>query len=179
MIATSLTIDGPSSYRYPRGPGVGVEVGPPQLLEVGKGRIVHPGGPQPDVLVVALGTTLHPAVDAARTLQAEGIRAVVVDPRFVKPLDAELICDLAAQAGRVVTVEEGALQGGFGSAVLEALQDAKLYLPVERIGLPDVFVEHGNSEKQKARFGIDAVGIAAAARKVLGISTLKRGAQAG
>src|SRR5690606_23692314 len=90
MIATSLTIDGPSSYRYPRGPGVGVEVGPPQILEVGRGRIVQPAGPQPDVLVVALGTTVKPAVDAAKSLQAEGIRAVVVDPRFVKPLDTEL-----------------------------------------------------------------------------------------
>lgn len=178
MIATSLTIDGPSSYRFPRGAGVGVPLAPPQLLEVGRGRIVHPAGPKPDALVIALGTTVHPAIAAAKQLEAEGIRVTIMDPRFVKPLDTELICDLASQAGRVVTVEEGALQGGFGTAVLEALHENGLLLPVERVGLPDLFVPHGNAETQKAGFGIDPEGIAAAVKRVLGVVTLGKGARA-
>ncbi len=179
MIATSLVLDGPSSYRFPRGSATGVEIGAPQILEVGRGRIVLPSGPKPDALLLALGTTVQPAVAAAKALQTEGIRAVVVDPRFVKPLDTELICDLASQARHVVTVEEGCLQGGFGSAVLEALQDAGLQVPVERIGFPDVFVEHGSADKQKSRFGIDEVGIAAAVRRVLGLPAPGEGVQAG
>src|SRR5690606_8126976 len=118
MLETALAIEGPAAIRYPRGAATGVAIGEPQVLEVGKARIVHPGGPRPDVLVLACGTTVADAVAAARTLAEEGTRVVVVDPRFVKPLDETLICELAAQTGRVITVEEGCLQGGFGSAVL-------------------------------------------------------------
>ncbi|MFO7155318.1 MAG: 1-deoxy-D-xylulose-5-phosphate synthase [Pseudomonadota bacterium] len=168
MLETALALDGPASLRYPRGQATGTPISEPKVLEVGKGRIVHPGGPQPDAVVLALGTTLAHAVEAARTLADEGIRVVVVDPRFVKPLDEELICDLASQTGRVVTVEEGCLQGGFGSAVLELLQDRGILVPVRRIGLPDAFVPHGDAAKQRARFGIAPEGIAEAVRSLLG-----------
>lgn len=164
MLATGLSLPGPSAFRYPRGSAVGVEIGEPQVLEVGKGRIVHPGGPRPDLTILACGTTVAPALGAARQLTEEGIRAVVVDPRFVKPLDDELICDLAAQTGRVITVEEGCLQGGFGSAVLELLQERGILVPVKRIGLPDRFIPHGDAAKQLASFGISPEGIAEAAR---------------
>lgn len=177
MLATALTLEGPSAFRYPRGSAVGVEVGEPEILPIGRGRILLPGGPAPDLLIVGYGTTAHEAVAAAQELQGEGIRAVVVDPRFAKPLDTELILDLAATAGRVITVEEGCLQGGFGSAVLEALQDAGMQVPVRRLGLPDEFVAHGDAKVQKARFGIDRAGIAEAARAF--VSETKRSARAG
>jgi len=167
MLETALAIEGPAAIRYPRGAATGVAIGEPQVLEVGKARIVHPGGPRPDVLVLACGTTVADAVAAARTLAEEGTRVVVVDPRFVKPLDETLICELAAQTGRVITVEEGCLQGGFGSAVLELLQERGILVPVQRIGLPDVFVPHGDAAKQRADFGISAEGIAAAVRRWL------------
>lgn len=171
MLATALELDRPAAFRYPRGPAFGVELGPPTRLEVGRGRILRPGGARPDVLILGYGTTARAALAAAAELEKEGLHAVVVDPRFVKPLDTELICDLAAQAGRVVTVEEGCLQGGFGSAVLEALHDAGLLVPVKRLGLPDQFVPHGNADRQKAAFGLDAAGIVAAVRALFGVAT--------
>jgi hypothetical protein len=102
----------------------------------------------------------------AKGLVAEGVRTVVVDARFVKPLDETLIAELAAQAGRVVTVEEGCLPGGFGSAVLEALAARGLAVQVRRLGLPDRFVAHGNADGQRAAFGLDAAGIARAVREL-------------
>lgn len=176
MLATSLVHDGPTAFRYPRGPGVGVPLAEPEILEIGKGRVVFPGGPQPEVLILGYGSMVHPSIEAAKKLQAEGIRAVVVDPRFVKPLDEELICDLASQTGRVVTAEEGCLPGGFGSAVVELLQERGIHVPVKRIGLPDHFVTHGSADLQKASFGLDAEGIAAASRSLVG---LRAGVQAG
>ena len=166
MLATSLSLPGPSAFRYPRGSGVGVPLRDPRPLPVGKGRVVHAGGPKPDVLVVAYGTLVHPSIAAAKALAAEGIRAVVVDARFAKPLDEELVCDLASQARRVVTAEEGCLPGGLGAEVLEALSARGLQVPVRRLGLPDRFVEHGDADAQKASFGLDAVGVAAACREL-------------
>ncbi|WP_373048123.1 1-deoxy-D-xylulose-5-phosphate synthase [Vulgatibacter sp.] len=177
MLATSLAIDGASAFRYPRGSGLGVPLLPPEILPIGRGRILHPGGSKPDVVVLGYGPMAHAAVAAAKALHGEGIRAVVVDPRFAKPLDTELICDLASTTGRVVTVEEGCLPGGFGSGVLEALQENGLLVPVKRLGLPDDFVTHGNADKQKARFGLDATGIAAAVRSLL--DGARAGVQAG
>ncbi len=166
MLATALALDGPAAFRYPRGTAVGVPVEPGRPLPIGKGRIVHAGGPKPDAVVFAYGTTVHPAVDAAKALAAEGIRAVVVDARFAKPLDETLIVELAEQAGRVVTVEEGCLPGGFGSGVLELLAARNLALPIRRLGLPDQFVAHGNADAQRAAFGLDAAGIARAMREL-------------
>ncbi len=177
MLATALTLDGASAFRYPRGSGFGVPLAPPEILPIGRGRILVPGGPKPDVLVIGYGTTAHAAVAAARQVQGEGIRVAVIDPRFAKPLDTELICDLAAQAGRVITVEEGCLPGGFGSGVIEALHDNGLLVPVKRLGLPDEYVTHGNADKQKASFGLDAAGIAAAVRSMVGAA--RSGSRAG
>ena len=114
------------------------------------------------------------ALAAALALAAQGIEAAVVDARFVKPLDEETICGLAAQARRVVTVEENALAGGFGSACLEAFERAGLVekgIQVKRLGIPDAFITHGDAVKQRAEMGIDAAGIAAAARALVGDRT--------
>jgi 1-deoxy-D-xylulose-5-phosphate synthase len=172
MLATALAHDGPSAFRYPRATGLGVPLdATPEPLEIGRGRVLHSAGPCPDVAIVAIGTVGHTAAKAALALEEEGLRATVVDARFVKPLDEELICSVASQARRVVTVEEGCLAGGFGSAVLEAFDRKGLLadgIQVTRLGLPDAFVTHGDAAKQKASFGLDADGIAAACRDLIG-----------
>jgi 1-deoxy-D-xylulose-5-phosphate synthase len=120
---------------------------------------------------VAIGTTVRPALAAAEKLAAEGLAATVVDARFAKPLDAELIVAEASRAGRVVTVEEGCLQGGFGAAVLELLEERGLVsggVSVRRLGLPDAFVTHGDAAKQRRELGLDADGIARACRELCG-----------
>lgn len=166
MLETSLALPGPAAFRYPRGAGQGVPLRPPEVLEVGKAKIALPGGPQADAAILAVGTLLHPAIAAAKALQAEGLRVTVVDARFVKPLDEQLFSELAQQCGRIVTVEEGCLPGGFGAAVLELVQDRGIEVKVKRLGLPDRFIEHGNSDHQKVALGLDAVGIAAAVREL-------------
>jgi 1-deoxy-D-xylulose-5-phosphate synthase len=126
---------------------------------------------KPDACLVAVGTPVRAALAAAEALAQEGVAATVVDARFVKPLDEELIRGEAARAGRVVTVEEGCLPGGFGSACLEAFERGGLLasgLSVRRLGLPDQFVTHGDPARQRAEIGIDAAGIARACRELLG-----------
>jgi 1-deoxy-D-xylulose-5-phosphate synthase len=170
MLRTSLTYPGPCAIRFPRGAGEGVTVdASPEPLPIGKGRIARPGGPQPEVLLVAAGTTLHAALAAAEELSKEGIAVEVVDPRFVKPLDEPLLCDAAARIGRVVTVEENALQGGFGSACLEAFEARGLLaagLQTRRLGIPDRWVEHAEQARQRAECGIDAAAIVLACREL-------------
>ncbi len=172
MLHTSLALPGPSAIRFPRGAGEGVPLDPaPSALEVGKGRVVRAVPGKPDACVVAVGTTVRPAVAAAEALASEGIAVSVVDARFVKPLDEELIASEAARARRVVTVEEGCLPGGFGSAVLEVLERRGLVaegILVRRLGLPDEFVTHGDPAKQRAEIGIDQGGIARACRALAG-----------
>ncbi len=172
MLHTALELPGPAAFRFPRGSGEGVALDPePKVLEVGKGRLVRAVPGKPDVCVVALGTTVRPALAAAEALAAEGIQVSVVDARFVKPLDEELVAGEAARARRVVTVEEGCLAGGFGSAVLEALERRGLLaegIPTRRLGLPDAFVTHGEQGKQRAELGIDEGGITRACRELAG-----------
>src|SRR6266540_146383 len=171
MLHTALAHDGPAAFRFPRGAGEGVPPGAePKVLEIGKGRIAR-AARKPDVCVVAIGSTVRAAVGAAEVLAAEGIAVSVVDARFVKPLDEELVAAEAARARRVVTVEEGCLPGGFGSAVLEALERRGLIadgIAVRRLGLPDEFVTHGDPAKQRAELGIDRDGIARACRELAG-----------
>jgi 1-deoxy-D-xylulose-5-phosphate synthase len=123
------------------------------------------------VLIASIGTTLHAALQAAATLEADGIAAAVVDARFAKPLDEELLCGLASTARRVVTVEENALDGGFGSACLEAFERRGLLgkVTVKRLGVPDRFITHGDQGRQRAEIGLDGNGIAAACRELAGV----------
>jgi 1-deoxy-D-xylulose-5-phosphate synthase len=172
MLRTALTLDGAAAFRFPRGAGEGVALDPePKALEIGKGRLARPVAGKPDACVVAIGSTVRAAVAAAEALAAEGIDVSVIDARFVKPLDEELVAAEAARARRVVTVEEGCLPGGFGSAVLEALERRGLVadgIRVRRLGLPDAFVTHGDPAKQRAELGIDKDGIARACREIVG-----------
>jgi len=172
MLATALRHDGPAAFRFPRGNALGValdaEAAP---LPVGKGRILRDGGASPDVAILAAGAPAHAALAAAEELAKDGIAATVVDARFVKPLDEALVCAAASAARRVVTVEESALAGGFGSAVLECLDAHGLLAKVQvrRLGLPDQFITHGDAQRQRGELGIDARGIARACRDLTGI----------
>jgi 1-deoxy-D-xylulose-5-phosphate synthase len=139
MLHTAIRFDGPISLRYPRGVGVGVAMDPePKVLPIGKGVTLKDGA---DVTILAIGNRVHPSLEAAQMLEDRGISCGVVNMRFVKPLDVELLKACAAKTPRLVTVEDNVLPGGFGSAVLEALGSGEA--SVLRLGLPDTFVEHG------------------------------------
>ncbi len=165
MLYTSVNRDGPSAVRFPRGSGVGVALDSDfKALPIGKGRIMRGEVARADVAILGLGSMLHPSLAAAEKLDAQGIRAVVIDPRFVKPLDEELIAAVARDVGRLVIAEEAMLAGGFGSAVLELFERLGLTgIKVRRLGMHDENLEHGDPGKQKAQLGLDAAGIALAA----------------
>jgi 1-deoxy-D-xylulose-5-phosphate synthase len=110
--------------------------------------------------IFAIGSTVFPSLEAAERLSASGIRAAVVNARFVKPLDAELICRLGEGTGKILTVEENVLEGGFGSALLELLQERGFHgVEVRRLGIPGVFVEHGSRDQLRERYRLDGQGI--------------------
>jgi 1-deoxy-D-xylulose-5-phosphate synthase len=171
MIKTAVGWGGPIAFRYPRGVGYGVKMDPePRPLEVGKAEVLLEGD---DVLILAIGSTVYPCLEVAKRLLREGIGASVVNCRFVKPLDGELMCAMAEKLGKVLTVEENVLDGGFGSAVLELFGERGLsWVTVKRIGIPDRFVEHGPQETLRGMVGIDTDGIE---RAVRGIAAGTRG----
>ncbi|HEX9920447.1 MAG TPA: 1-deoxy-D-xylulose-5-phosphate synthase, partial [Candidatus Methylomirabilis sp.] len=152
MIKTAMDCSKPVAFRYPRGIGVGVRMeGSLQSIAIGKGELLREGE---DLVILAIGSTVYPAFHAAKRLEGEGIRAAVINSRFLKPLDGELICHWAKRTGRVLTVEENILEGGFGSAVLELLQEEGLSsIEVKRLGIPDLFVEHGPQSLLRAKYG--------------------------
>jgi 1-deoxy-D-xylulose-5-phosphate synthase len=158
MMKTCLQYQGPASVRYPRGVSLGVQMdAEPTALPIGKGELLKEGT---DVVIVAVGVTVWEAIKAAKRLEQEGISTAVVNGRFVKPLDAGLIGEVAKNARYVVTVEEGARMGGFGSAVLEALSDLGItHLRTKVIGLPDWYVEQGPQDLLRERYGLTADGI--------------------
>lgn len=166
MLKTAIYSGEPMALRYPRGAGYGVQLDSElQTLEIGKGEQLLDGT---DLCIVAIGSTVYPALQAAEMLKEKGVFAGVVNARFVKPLDAELILSVARSTGRIVTVEENALQGGFGSAVLELLSDSGLHdVRVKRLGIPDRYIEHGSQAQLRKDLGIDAEGIAAAVEEFL------------
>lgn len=154
MMATSLALAGPSAVRFPRGRGLGVPVeANPEPLPVGKCRVVREGD---GLALVSIGTMLPVAIAVADRLAEEGVQCAVVDARFVKPLDEEGISRLAVRCGRVVTFEEHARMGGFGSAVLEALSVRGVSVPAMAVALPDIFIEHGATAKLKDMYGLSA-----------------------
>jgi 1-deoxy-D-xylulose-5-phosphate synthase len=158
LVYTAYRHPGPFAIRIARGAAIGVPLDDElRELPLGKGTVVREGG---DVAIFALGKPLGAAVEAAEMLAEHGVSCGVVNPIFVKPLDVDLLLQAARGAGRIVTVEENVLAGGFGSAVLEALADAGLErLPVHRIGMPDSFIEHGTAADQRHRLKLDAEGI--------------------
>jgi len=149
----------PVAVRYPRGAGVGADAGTDlATFEWGKGVVRRTMTPalagQPRVAILAFGTLLHAALKAA-----DALNATVADMRFVKPLDGELVMELARSHDALVTVEDGCLMGGAGSAVLEFLQARAIVMPVLNLGYPDLFIEHGDPGKLNASLGLDAAGI--------------------
>jgi len=165
LLSTAFAQNHPVAVRYPRGAGVGVAPLPGlDALPLGKGEIrrTRQGGADgklPRIAILAFGTLLYPALEAA-----EALDATVVNMRWVKPLDVDLLLQVAADHDALVTVEEGATLGGAGSAVMEALNAAGVVRPVLALGLPDVFIEHGDPAKLLALQGLDAAGIENAVR---------------
>ncbi len=170
MLKTSLNHNGPIAFRYPRGSATGVPVDPDtSLLSLGTAEVLTDGD---DVLILAIGRSVHEAMAAYEELLTKGISATVVNARFVKPLDAELIGSLAVKIPRIVTVEENVRQGGFGSAVIESLMDQGIVgCRVERIGIMDRFVPHGSQRLLRSLYQVDAAAIVAAAHKLTASSS--------
>ncbi|MGK7900989.1 MAG: 1-deoxy-D-xylulose-5-phosphate synthase [Hormoscilla sp.] len=164
MLVTGINYtDGPIAMRYPRGSGYGVPLMEEgwEPLPIGKGEILRNGD---DVLLVAYGSMVYPAVQVAEILSEHNIQATVVNARFAKPLDAELIAPLAQKIGRVVTLEEGCVMGGFGSGVAEMLLDADVVVPIKRLGVPDILVDHAKPDESKADLGLTPPQIAETVR---------------
>jgi 1-deoxy-D-xylulose-5-phosphate synthase len=152
MLYTAMLHEGPSAVRYPRGTGPGAAVkAHPAALPIGKAEVIREGD---DFAIFGLGTLLPMAGELADVLEQRGYSAAVINPRFVKPLDKDLIAAYAKRVTAIVTFEDHVLMGGFGSAVLEALSEMQIETPVVRIGWPDRFVEHGKVDALRARHGI-------------------------
>ncbi len=157
MLWTMLHHDGPTAIRYPRGPGTGATPKEqPQLLEIGKAEVISDGT---QVAILGLGNMLELAREAACRLEAQGISTAVINPRWIKPLDAALLESYARKVSVLCTVEDHVLANGFGSAVLEHLNEAGISIPVVRIGWPDAFVEHGSVGALRKKHGltVDAI----------------------
>ncbi len=158
LLYTAVKTNHPMAVRYPRGSGLGVDL-EPELREIpiGKGEILRGGQ---DVAILAIGAMVAPALEAAAELAKRGVEATVVNARFAKPLDSELIIDIAGRIKRLVTVEENVVSGGFGNSVIELLQQSGISdIQLKSIGIPDEFVEQGNPAVLRAKYGLDAAGI--------------------
>src|SRR3954464_11900322 len=167
MLLTAIEYPGPAAIRYPRGNGIGVDISsPPKTLEIGKAEVLREGS---DIAIMAYGSMVHPALEAAEKLAAENISANVVNARFVKPLDAETILALASRHRNIITVEEAYLAGGFGSAIVELLEANDLLenISVHRMGVADEIVTHGDPKTLLAKYGLNADGIYAKAKQSL------------
>ncbi len=165
MLLTAVEHEGPAALRYPRGNGLGVDISSkPKLIEIGKAETLREGK---DVAIVAYGSMVAPALNASERLNSDGIEATVVNARFVKPLDAETILRIAREHDVIITVEEAYLAGGFGSAVLELLEQNGLQdkVKVVRMGVSDEIVTHGDPKKLLASYGLDADGIYETAKR--------------
>lgn len=178
LFAAAALATGPVAIRYPRGLGLGVSLPEhPRQMEIGRAEILrrasHPGDA---ALILALGQTVYPALDAAKDLLAEGVQCTVVNSRFVKPLDEELLHGLIDQHALVLTIEEHVLQGGFGSAIVEFMSDTGLAAnkPVLRLGVDDFFVPHGTQKELRRNCGIDKQAIISRLAPVLGHSRVSR-----
>jgi len=167
MLSTAFALGTPAAVRYPRGAGPGVAIAPTlDTLPVGKGAIVRESKRRADrIAILAFGALVTAARGAGETLDA-----TVANMRFVKPLDVALVTELAASHDAIVTVEEGCVMGGAGSAVLEALAAAQIKVPVLTLGLPDAFIQHGDPAKLLAMCGLDAAGIEASIRTRFGLT---------
>jgi 1-deoxy-D-xylulose-5-phosphate synthase len=158
MLSSALTYERPVAIRYPRGAGVGVYLnGPIQSIPLGKWETLQEGN---DLAVLATGNTVYPVLEAAGRLVERGKKALVVNARFVKPVDAGMLAEIGRKFETIITVEENTVQGGFGSAVMEKLHEFKYRgVRVRMLGIPDCFVEQGSPQKMRNVYGLDAEGI--------------------
>ncbi len=166
MLYTAVRCDGPAAVRYPRGNGVGVSLDwQLKELEIGKAEMLKEGS---DLAIWAIGHHVHTALLAAEELERKGIKASVINARFVKPLDMELLERTARDFGKIVTIEENALMGGFGSAILEALADKGFSdVRVRRLGLPDRFIQHGSQQLLRKEVGLDVDSVVSACKEIM------------
>jgi 1-deoxy-D-xylulose-5-phosphate synthase len=170
MLKTALQYDGPASVRYPRGVSLGVKMDRElSALPIGKAELLRDGT---DAAIIAIGVSVWPAVQAAEQLSQEGVSTAVVNARFAKPLDQDLIVEVAKRVRYVVTVEEGCKMGGFGSAVLEALSDAGVTgVRTKILGLPDWYIEQGPQDLLRERYGLTTDGIARSVKELVSKSS--------
>ena len=169
MLKTAIDLPGPSAIRYPRGAVAGVaRKSEPQSLPVGKAEVISDGS---DVAILGLGPMISLARGLAASLERDGYSAAVINPRFIKPLDREVLARYASRVAAFVTFEDHVKMGGFGTAVVEALDEMGLSVPVVRIGWPDQFIEHGKIDELRARYGLTAE---AALAQVLPLLTRRR-----
>lgn len=174
MLLTAIEHPMPAAIRYPRGSGIGVDIsGAPALMEVGKAEVLREGG---EVAILAYGSMVYPAIEAGERLSKNGIQSTIVNARWVKPLDTELILELAKSKRLIVTVEEAYLAGGFGSAVMECLEENNVLDSVKlvRMGVPDEIVTHGDPKMLLAQYGLDTEGIYTRVRETLEILEERR-----
>jgi 1-deoxy-D-xylulose-5-phosphate synthase len=167
MLKTAITCGAPVSIRYPRGKGTGVPLDEEiSVLPIGRAEVLHDGS---DLAIIAAGVTVLPSLEAARSLAREGIQVKVINARFIKPLDAELILNTASSIDKILTIEENVLDGGFGSAVLELFaQNGITGITVRRLGIGNEFVEHATQAQLRSQYGLDEAGIIRAAKELLG-----------
>ena len=153
MLITSINHKGPTALRIPRGSGLGVATMDEgwEPIEIGKGEIIKEGE---DILIIAYGSMVASSIETAEQLDKKGINACVINARFVRPLDIDLILPMAKKIKRIVTMEEGTLLGGFGSSIIELLNDNDIFIPVLRIGIPDVLVDHASPDQSKETLGL-------------------------
>lgn len=172
LLYTAVRCGSPMAVRYPRGNCIGVDISSPMKeIPIGRAETLKSGD---DLTILALGTMVQPSLEAAARLEMSGVSTSVINVRFVKPLDEAALLKAAASRYGIVTVEEGALMGGFGSAVLELLDERGVRCPVKRCGVPDEYIEHGTQEELRAMLGLNCVGIEAACRSLIhGASTVK------
>jgi len=155
MLQFAVDHNGPSAIRYPRGKVPESLLGGSEIT-MGHAEVLRDGS---DIALFAVGSSVLPALKAAEKLGKDGIRATVINARFIKPLDKELVLSIASRIPKIVTVEENNLQGGFGSSVLECLNDSHITAKIKMLGIPDRFVEQGHPDRLRAKYGLDEEGI--------------------
>jgi 1-deoxy-D-xylulose-5-phosphate synthase len=166
MFFTALEINGPVAIRYPKRDGLELTMAEACLksIPIGRGEIIQPGQA---VALIGLGSMVETAISAGRRLQKQGISCTIVNARFVKPLDEELLLQLAASHQNIVTIEENVIAGGFGSSVLEFLTNQGVKgINFKILGLPDEFITHGPTELLLSKCGLDAEGVCRAVREL-------------
>jgi len=162
----SVQHDGPTAIRYPRGTGMGVNLSDTlEKIPIGRGELLHEGD---DILLLPVGNRVYPAIEALDGLKKVGIHAAVINPRFIKPLDEDLICTWAKKTSRIITIEDNCRQSGFGSAILELLSRKGIYgIKSCLLGHPDSFIEHGPQSVLLKNNNLDTTAIIKAAIKLM------------